>query len=65
VKLLVRESASPLRPDQAANRWDAAWGPLREAADLPDFRFHDLRHTGVTDLPEAGEPEHVIQVVTG
>jgi hypothetical protein len=32
---------------------------------LPGFRFHDLRHTVVTDLLEAGEPEHVIQAVTG
>jgi integrase len=38
---------------------------LRDAADLPGFRFHDLRHTVVTDLLEAGEPEHVIQAVTG
>ena len=29
------------------------------------MRFHDLRHTVVTDLLEAGEPEHVIQAVTG
>jgi integrase len=32
---------------------------------LPGFRFHDLRHTVVTDLLEAGEVEHVIQAVTG
>ena len=28
-------------------------------------KFHDLRHTVVTDLLEAGEPDHVIQAVTG
>jgi Phage integrase family len=38
---------------------------MRDAAGLPGFRFHDLRHTVVTDLLEAGEPEHVIQAVTG
>jgi len=32
---------------------------------LPGFRFHDLRHIVVTDLLEAGEPEHVIAAVTG
>jgi integrase len=32
---------------------------------LPGFRFHDLRHTVVTDLVEAGEPEHVIEAITG
>ena len=38
---------------------------LRDAAGLPGLRFHDLRHTVVTDLLEAGEPGHVIQAVTG
>jgi integrase len=38
---------------------------LRDAAGLRGFRFHDLRHTVVTDLLEAGEPEHVIEAVTG
>ena len=36
-----------------------------DAACLPGLRFHDLRHTVVTDLLEAGEPEHVIEAVTG
>jgi integrase len=38
---------------------------LREAAALPSLRFHDLRHTVVTDLLEAGEPEHVVEAITG
>src|SRR5205823_13172411 len=37
----------------------------RKAAGLAGFRFHDLRHTVVTDLLEAGEPEHVIEAATG
>jgi integrase len=52
-------------PSKPAKKWDGAWRSLREAAGLPGFRFHDLRHTVVTDLLEAGEPEHVIQAVTG
>jgi hypothetical protein len=51
-------------PTKPASRWDAAWRSLRDAAGLPGFRFHDLRHTVVTDLLEAGEPEHVIEAVT-
>ena len=50
----------------------ASWKPIydkhagaRKAAGLTGFRFHDLRHTVVTDLLEAGEPEHVIEAVTG
>jgi integrase len=52
----------PMKP---AKKWDGAWHSLRDAAGLPGFRFHDLRHTVVTDLLEAGEPEHVIEAVTG
>jgi hypothetical protein len=53
----------PSRP--CPPRRDGAWRSLRDAAGLPGFRFHDLRHTVVTDLLEAGEPEHVIEAVTG
>jgi integrase len=52
-------------PKRPARKWDTAWRALVKAAGLPGFRFHDLRHTVVTDLLEAGEPEHVIQAVTG
>ena len=52
-------------PTKPAEKWDTAWRPLRAAAGLKGFRFHDLRHTVVTDLLEAGEPEHVIEAVTG
>ena len=52
-------------PWKPASKWDGAWRSLRKAARLPGFRFHDLRHTVVTDLLEAGEPDHVIQAVTG
>lgn len=52
-------------PTKPARKWDTAWRALRDAAGLPGFRFHDLRHTVVTDLLEAGEPEHVIEAVTG
>ena len=52
-------------PTKPAKKWRSAWHSLRDAAGLPGLRFHDLRHTVVTDLLEAGEPEHVIQAVTG
>ena len=51
-------------PTKPAKKWDGAWRRCN-AVGLPGFRFHDLRHTVVTDLLEAGEPEHVIQAVTG
>jgi integrase len=52
-------------PTKPARKWDTAWRALRDAAGLPGFRFHDLRHTVVTELLEAGEPDHVVESITG
>jgi transposase len=51
------------------NPIEAAWGlikkRIRAVAGLPGLRFHDLRHTVVTRLLEAGEPDHVVESITG
>ncbi len=52
-------------PTIPTKSWDTAWRALRDAAKLPKLRFHDLRHTVVTDLLEAGEPDHVVEAITG
>jgi integrase len=52
-------------PTQAGRQWDTAWRALRDAARLQGLRFHDLRHTVVTRLLEAGEPDHVVESITG
>ena len=54
-----------LDPTKPARKWDTAWRALRVAAGLPRLRFHDLRHTVVTRLLEAGEPDHVVESITG
>jgi len=54
-----------LDPTKPALQWDTAWRALRDAAALPGLRFHDLRHTVVTRLLEAGEPDHVVESITG
>jgi integrase len=54
-----------LDPSQPASNWHTAWRALRDAAGLPGLRFHDLRHTVVTRLLEAGEPDHVVESITG
>jgi integrase len=51
--------------ERAAAKWDTAWRALRDAAGLRGLRFHDLRHTVVTRLLEAGEPDHVVESITG
>jgi integrase len=54
-----------LDPTKPASHWNTAWRALRDAAGLPGLRFHDLRHTVVTRLLEAGEPDHVVESITG
>ena len=49
-----------LDPTKPASNWHTAWRALRDKAGLPGLRFHDLRHTVVTRLLEAGEPEVVV-----
>ena len=39
--------------------------PLLKKAGRPPVRFHDLRHTCVTLLLDAGVPPHVVQAIAG
>jgi integrase len=41
-------------PTKRATAWHTAWRALVKATGLPGLRFHDLRHTVVTRLLEAG-----------
>jgi integrase len=41
------------------------WYRLRTRAGLPSVRFHDLRHTCVTLLLDAGVPPHIVQAIAG
>src|SRR2546422_2177409 len=46
-------------------KWDTAWRALRDAAGLQRLRFHDLRHTAITELAEMGVADHVLESITG
>jgi hypothetical protein len=46
-------------------KWDTAWRALRDAAGLQGLRFHDLRHTIITELAEMGIADHVLESITG
>ncbi len=46
-------------------KWDTAWRALRDAADLHGLRFHDLRHTVITELAEMGVADHVLESISG
>lgn len=41
------------------------WYSLRMRAGLPSVRLHDLRHTCVTLLLDAGAPPHIVQAIAG
>ena len=52
-------------PTRSLRKWDTAWRALREEAGLPGLRFHDLRHTVITELAEMGVADHVMESITG
>ena len=54
-----------LNPTRPAKKWDTAWRNLRFKAGLPKLRFHDLRHTIITELAEAGVADHVLESISG
>ena len=52
-------------PTRHQKSWRTAWRNLREAAGLRGFRFHDLRHTSITELAEAGAPDATLMAIAG
>lgn len=52
----------PTRPQKS---WRKAWRNLTAAADLAGFRFHDLRHTAITELAEAGATDATLMALSG
>lgn len=52
-------------PTEPIKKWDTAWRALRTKANLPGLRFHDLRHTFITELAEKGVPDAVLKSLVG
>lgn len=52
-------------PTKPIKKWDTAWRRLCKTAGLTGLRFHDLRHTIITELAEMGVPDHVLESITG
>jgi hypothetical protein len=42
-----------------------AWRALRDGSGLHGLRFHDLRHTVITELAEMGVADHVLESIRG
>lgn len=51
-------------PTKAISSWKTAWISAKEKAGV-ECRFHDLRHTAVTRLLEAGQPFAVVAEIMG
>jgi integrase len=53
-------------PTKPTTDWKSAWHSLTKAAGLKGLRFHDLRHTIITELLEDPDtPEQVVESITG
>jgi Phage integrase family len=52
-------------PTKPMLQWDTAWRSLRDGAGLHGLRFHDLRHTVITELAEMGVADHVLESISG
>jgi integrase len=52
-------------PTKPMLQWDTAWRALRDGAGLHGLRFHDLRHTVITELAEMGVADHVLESISG
>jgi integrase len=52
-------------PTHPQSSWDGEWETLKTNAGIPEARFHDLRHTGITRAAEAGVPLAVVQDMAG
>src|SRR5258708_7507402 len=52
-------------PNTHQKSWRTAWRSLTRAAGLRGLRFHDLRHSFITKLAEAGVPIQVTMSLAG
>src|SRR5688572_9794688 len=52
-------------PTKPMLKWDTAWRALRDGAGLHGLRFHDPRHTVITELAEMGVADHVLESISG
>lgn len=60
--VFAKTNGEPFRPDYASKRWPEV---LKAAGIEKNVRLHDLRHTTVDMLYEAGVPESIIMEIVG
>lgn len=63
---LQRRLRLPLPAHQGpAGRWKVSFNAAREEAKIPDFRFHDLRHTAATRMVAGGADAFTLAAIFG
>jgi integrase len=63
---VIRERGiSSFDPTRPVGSWKKAWRTLTDKAGLKGLRFHDLRHTAITQVAESGAGEQVIMGIAG
>jgi integrase len=64
-KKVIGYNVSEFDPTKHVNSWRSAWRTLTKKAGLPGFRFHDLRHSAITQLAERGASDSTIMAIAG
>jgi integrase len=64
-KTVIDYSVTGFDPTRHLNSWRSAWRTLTKKAGLPGFRFHDLRHSAITQLAENGTSDSTIMAIAG
>lgn len=64
-KKVVDYSVTGFNPSRHLNSWRSAWRTLTKKAGLVGFRFHDLRHSAITQLAENGASDSTIMAIAG
>lgn len=62
-----REKKNKYDPTRPASKWWLRnnWNKLRETAEMPDVRPHDMRHLFITRMLESGQDEQTVQELAG
>jgi integrase len=64
-KRVVDYNVTSFDPTRHVKSWRTAWRTLTKKAGLPGFRFHDLRHTAITQLAENSTSDRTIMAIAG
>ena len=64
-KKVVDYNVTGFDPTRHVNSWRSAWRTPAKKAELPGFRFHDLRHCVITSLAESRAADSTIMAIAG